>query len=96
MKKQLTYTFEELVQEIVVMEIGEEKTWGLHNSLGDTIMMGAKIIEEFNTKLVILGAYGGGYNLVVWIESMKNEDEVNEFLEREYRGCKFDGWYEKE
>jgi hypothetical protein len=89
--------FKELAKSIQAIKVNQEITFTLNDnktndeSRDTLIVMGVKCIEEFDSKLLILGAYGGGFNSIMWFEE-KTINEIEEYLNNEFDGIKFKGF----
>ncbi|KAF6565422.1 hypothetical protein G9G63_09705 [Paenibacillus sp. EKM202P] len=62
--------FKKLALIIQESQIDDMFRFTLKNELGETIFMGVKIINEFDSDIAVISAVGGGYEMAVWI----NED----------------------
>lgn len=80
----------ELAEKIINLEEGESFNWIINDGFAD-IIMGAKCIDEFDSKIVIMGSYGGGFNSSINIEFV-NINYVEEILKETYKEVKFSGF----
>lgn len=80
---------ERLAKRIQESMIGEESTFILKNEIGDEIQMGVKTIRQFDFDIAVIGAFGGGYEMAIWIDENNNDCKyVIDKLQKEYEGCK--------
>lgn len=85
--------FRKLAEKIKGMDIEEELKFTINDNNTDNhyldveIILGAKVIREFDSTLAIIGAFGGGFNLIIWLEA-EDITTITEHLEKEFEGIK--------
>lgn len=70
-------------------DVGEGFKFKVRDTDIDTII-GVKLIWEFDSDIVLMGGYGGGFGLAFWVNEWEDEtDKIYQKIVSEYAGLDF-------
>jgi hypothetical protein len=75
---------ERFINELLNLQEDEEIKFIIINEINDEIAMGVKKINVFDSNMLVFGAYGGGYESIIWIDEFLDAEGIKAFLKEKY------------